>query len=119
MSGVRQAAFRRPRASLGLRRSLYPPGGHLQSSALGHREGPSDLPLKGLSSRCPAEDDDTASQRVYPPLPAARAARRLPAHPLLRLPGQPIPGTEISTLPRTLGNANALTTSHGNRQGLS
>ena len=43
----------------------------------------------------------------------------LPAHPLLRLPGQPIPGTEISTLPRTLGHANARTTSLGNRQGLS
>jgi Putative transposase len=32
MVGLRQTAFRRPRASLGLRRPLYPPGGHFQSS---------------------------------------------------------------------------------------
>src|SRR5208337_4510666 len=119
MGRLRQAAFRRPRASLGLRWPLYPPGGHFQSPALGHRGGQGHLPLQGLSPRGPAENDDTASRRVYPPLPVARAARRLPAHPLLRLPGQPIPGTEISTLPRTLGHANARTTSLGNRQGLS
>jgi len=63
--------------------------------------------------------NDTGSRRVYPPLPVARVARRLPAHPLLRLPGQPVPGTEISTLPRALGHAKARTTSLGNRQGLS
>src|ERR1700745_1906694 len=119
MGDVRQAAFRRPGASIGLRRPLYPPGGYFQESSLGHRGGQGDLPLQGLSPRCPAEDDDTASRRVYPPLPVARAARRLPAHPLLWLLGQPIPETEISTLPRTLGHANARTTSLGNRQGLS
>src|ERR1700688_4903669 len=97
----------------------YPPGGHFQSPALGHHGGQGLLPPQGLSPRGPAEDDDTGRRRVYPPLPVARAARRLPAHPLLRLPGQPIPGTEISTLPRTLGHANARTTSLGNRQGLS
>src|ERR1700730_13094494 len=75
--------------------------------------------LQGLSPRCPAEYDDTASRRVYASLPVARAGRRLPAYPLLRLHGQPIPGTETSTLPRTLGHANARTTGLGNRRGLS
>ena len=49
MGGLRQAAFRRARAGLGLRRSLYPSRGHFQSAALGHRGGQRELPLQGLS----------------------------------------------------------------------
>ena len=61
----------------------------------------------------------TGSRRVYPPLPVTRAARGLPAHPLLRFAGQPIPGREISTLPKPSGHAIARATRLGNRQGLS
>jgi integrase len=62
---------------------------------------------------------DIDSERMLIRVQRARVTRRLPAHPLLWLHGQPIPGTEIGTLPRTLGHANARTTSLGNRQGLS
>jgi hypothetical protein len=39
MGGLRQAAFRRPGASLGLRRSLYPPGGLSNHRILDIAEG--------------------------------------------------------------------------------
>ena len=38
MGGLRQAAFRRARAGIGLRRALYSSRGDLQQSSVGHRE---------------------------------------------------------------------------------
>lgn len=56
-----------------------------------------------------AKDDDTRSRKVYPPLSFTRDCRGFSAHPLLRLAGQPIPRTENSTLPRTVGYARVRT----------
>src|SRR5271166_4322534 len=47
-----------------------PAGDSLQTASGAARS----QPLQVLSPRCPAEDDDAASRRVYPPLPVARAS---------------------------------------------
>ena len=53
------------------------------------RRRPCQLPLQGLRPRQPAQGDHARARRIHPPLPAARAAARLHAHPPLRPARQP------------------------------
>jgi hypothetical protein len=84
----------------------YTPRVAISKSPAGHRPRQGYLPLQGLSPRQPAQDHDAGRGGVHPPLSAARIARRLPAHPLLRLSRQPLPQREAGTLPATAGHAS-------------
>jgi NAD dependent epimerase/dehydratase family len=95
--------------------------------AMGSVLAGSDRPLivatgiGGLAGRgqFATEETDTASPRVHPPLSVTCASCRLSAHPLLWLPGKPIPRTEINSLPRPVRHVGTRTSGFKSQHGLS
>ena len=103
VGGLRQAAVRRPRAGAEVPGPLHPPGGHLQPPAdRTAATAASTFRWKDYRHGSAAQDDALASRGVHPPLPAARAALGICAHPPLRLAGQPHRDAKLA-LPRTAG----------------
>ena len=99
-----KAPFAGPQAGAGLPRPLHPPGRDRQQPAGGARgRRPGELPLEGLPERQrphEAEGHVPARRRVHAPLPAPRAARRVPPHPPLRAVRQRPSGGHDRALPR-------------------
>ena len=83
--------FAGPAGRAGLPVALHPPRGDLQQPAARHGRARRDLPLEGLPRQGQQTRHKTmtlGAAGVHAPLPAARAARRLPSHPPLRAAGQ-------------------------------
>jgi hypothetical protein len=85
VEGLLQAPIRRTEGSLTLSRALHPPRRHLQSTPDRMRPERRYLQVEGLQDRRSRalQGDDTRHPRVHSPLSHARAALRLPPHPLL------------------------------------
>ena len=102
MGGLCQASLRRTAAGAGVPGPLYPSRGHLQPAPAGAGRRPSLLRWKDYRDGSKSKVHDRLRRGVHPPLPAALPAARLPAHPLLRLPGQ-LPSRQTGSLPPTPG----------------
>src|SRR5215472_19081144 len=85
---------------------LHSPRSHLQQPPGVDRRRQGPVPLERLPGSQPAEDYEPASRGVHPPLPDPRAARRVPPHPLLRLPRQLPPRAEAGAVPRAAPHAS-------------
>ena len=99
LGGLQQASLRRPRAGARVPGPLHPPGGPLQPPARPARRRPGHLHLQGLQPGWPASGDDAAGRGIHPPLPAARPARSLRAHSLLRPVCQPPSAAATGAVP--------------------
>jgi hypothetical protein len=86
---VSGCALRRPFSRAGPPVTLHAPGGHLQQPLDRTRRARHHLRLEGLPRQGThaLQGDEARSRRVHAPLPAARAARRLPPHPAPRANG--------------------------------
>src|SRR5258707_15785996 len=100
MGRLQQAPVRRPRGGTRLSVALHAPRRHLQQPAHRAQRRGRDLQVERLPRQRTraGQGDDARHQRVHPPLPHPRPARRLPSHPPLRPlrqrrapPGQPPP----------------------------
>ena len=83
------------------------PSRYLEQPPCRHRPGQGPLSLERLPQHRPAEDHVARLRLVHSTLPAARSARRLSTHPLLRLPGQPPPPAEAGAVSSTSCHAAA------------
>ena len=92
---------------LGISRALHAPRRDLQQAPGQHRPWCRSFPLEELSLRRPGKHDDARSRRVHPPLPAPCRARRIPAHPPLRLSCQSFATAQAGSLPSATRNAAA------------
>ena len=86
MGGLLQAPLRRTEGGVALSRALHPPRRDLKPALDRMRRERRHLQVEGLQARRSRAlpGDDARHPRVHPPLSHARAARRLPPHPLLR-----------------------------------
>src|ERR1039458_1882186 len=92
MGGLRQATLRRTAPGDRVSRPLHPSRGHLQPASGSAARRPSFVSLERLPAPGTAQGNDGLRRGVHPPFPAACAAARLSAHPLLRLARQLPPG---------------------------
>ena len=79
---------------------LHPPGGNLQLPLDRHRGWQSPFLLEGLCGREPAKDHGAGWRRVHSPLPPARRAVRVYAHPPFRIPGPWASNREAGVVPK-------------------
>ena len=85
VGGLRQAPVLRTRAGTRLSVALHPSGRDLQLTPRGVGRSRRHVPLEGLprTRAHPLQNHDLGDRGVHAPLPAARAALRLPSHPPL------------------------------------
>src|ERR1700739_2223676 len=100
LGGRQQAALCRPRAGPALLEPLYTSRRHLRSSSCRCRRRSRHLHLEGLPARRERCAHDAVTRRGHAPLSPPRPARRLPAHPPLRLSCQRHSASQTRPAPR-------------------
>jgi hypothetical protein len=93
VGGLRQAPVRRASPGAGVLGALYPPRRAGQASPPGGARRPRALHVSPSAPGQSGADPDAGGPGIYPALPAASHAPRLPAPAAYRLLGQPMPGT--------------------------